>query len=158
MDIFLLIVACLLMVGGVIASFFSLPSVVVNYLGLVALHYTSYAHFSKKFLAFWGIVALASTLIDNLIPIYTTKRFGGTKRGMWGSFIGIVVGAFVFPPFGMVVGAFLGAMVGELTGGANNAVAIKSGMGALVGFLVGFVAKLMISLIMCYYFVLALIG
>lgn len=44
-----------------------------------------------------GLTALTMVL-DYAMPLAGTRRFGASKRGFWGAFIGMVVGAFIFPP------------------------------------------------------------
>ncbi len=56
---------------------------------------------------------LLGALLDYLLPAYMTKKLGGTKYGIWGSIVELIIGLF-FPPVGFVVGPFLGALLGEL--------------------------------------------
>ena len=46
------------------------------------------------------------TVLDYLIPVVGTRRFGGTKYGIWGCVIGMLAGAIFFPPFGLILGGF----------------------------------------------------
>jgi uncharacterized protein len=59
-----------------------------------------------------------------------------------------------FPPIGLIAGPFLGAVAGELIAGKDSNVAFRSGLGSFIGFVAGTVMKLVISLIMGYYFVM----
>ncbi len=156
MDIFLIISGSLLMILGIAGCLLPvLPGPPLSYLGLVAIHLTSKIDFSSKFLISWGIIVIIVSILDYVIPIWGTKIFGGSKFGVWGSMVGLLAGLFI-PPVGIVIGPFIGAVAGEMIAG-NRQNALKAGFGSFIGFLAGTVVKLLVSLIMLYYFVAALI-
>ena len=102
----------------------------------------------------WAFITAAVTALDYVVPIYGTKKFGGTKRGVWGSTIGLLVGLFFFPPFGIIIGPFVGAFLGEMsTGKTTNKAALRSAFGSFVGFLAGTLLKLIASAWMAWLFV-----
>ena len=156
MDIFLIIIGSLLMILGIAGCFLPLlPGPPLSYLGLIAIHLTSKIDFSIKFLISWGIIVILVSILDYLIPIWGTKFFGGSKYGVWGSMAGLLAGLFI-PPLGVLAGPLIGAIVGEMLGG-NKQNALKAGLGSFIGFLAGTVLKIVVSLMMLYYFVEALI-
>lgn len=130
-----------------------LPGPPLNYTGLLLLHFTSTHHFSINFLVFWAIVTAVVYGLDLIIPVWGTKKFGGSKYGVWGSIIGLLAGFLFFPPFGIIVGPFVGAVIGELIAGKDSGAALKSGFGSFVGFITGTVLKLIASGMMTWYFV-----
>lgn len=130
-----------------------IPGPPLSYIGLLLLHFTSRYQFSTSFLIIWGIITVAVYVIDYFIPAWGTKRFGGSKRGVWGSLIGLVIGLFFFPPFGIIIGPFLGAVIGELTAGKDHSSALKSGFGSFMGFLLGTLIKLIASGLMTWHFI-----
>ena len=117
--------------------------------------YCLFADFSHgKLLALIVFITAAVTALDYVVPIYGTKKFGGTKRGVWGSTIGLLVGLFFFPPFGIIIGPFVGAFLGEMsTGKTTNKAALRSAFGSFVGFLAGTLLKLIASAWMAWLFV-----
>jgi uncharacterized protein YqgC (DUF456 family) len=156
MDIFLIISGSLLMILGIAGCLLPmLPGPPLSYLGLIAIHFSSKIDFSSKFLISWGIIVILVSILDYVIPIWGTKYFGGSKYGVWGSMAGLLAGLFI-PPVGIIIGPFLGAVVGEMLAG-NKQNALKAGFGSFIGFLAGTVIKLLVSLIMLYYFVTVLI-
>lgn len=98
-----------------------------------------------------GAITLAVTLLDYIVPIWGTRRFGGTKRGVTGATIGVIAGLFI-GPWGIILGPFAGAVLGEMTGGRQGKEAFKAGIGSFVGFLTGVGLKLMASIVMAFYF------
>jgi uncharacterized protein YqgC (DUF456 family) len=153
MDYVLIAFGILFIISGILGCVLPIiPGPPLSYIGLLLLHFTEKYQFSSKFLIIWAIVTAVVYALDYLIPAWGTKKFGGSKRGVWGSIIGLLVGLFFFPPFGIVIGAFLGAVIGELTGGQDSATALKSGFGSFMGFLAGTLLKLITSGIMTWYF------
>lgn len=130
----------------------AIPGPPLTYVALLLLHFTEKYQFTHEFLLLWAAIAIVITILDNVIPVWGTKKYGGGKKAIWGSIIGLLIGMFVFPPIGIIIGPFLGAVIGELIDGKETATAIKSGFGAFVGFLGGTILKLISSGMMIYYF------
>ncbi|HDJ34236.1 MAG TPA: DUF456 domain-containing protein [Bacteroidetes bacterium] len=158
MDYVLLTLAIALMIIGLLGCVLPvLPGPPLSYAGLLLAHFTRWADFSTRFLVIMAMVAVVVTVLDYIVPIWGTKRFGGTKAGMWGATIGMVVGIFFFPPIGLILGPLIGAIAGEAMRGADSRQSIVAGLGSLMGFFLGIGLKLAASLAMTYYFVKALL-
>ena len=153
MDIVLIIIGILLILIGIIGSIIpGIPGPPVAYFGLLIQIFKSENPFTTKFLIIWALITLFVSLLDYIVPAIGAKRFGGSKRGVWGSIIGLFVGIFFFPPIGLIIGPFLGAFLGELTGGKETQAALKAGFGSFIGFLAGTSLKLVVTGVMAYYF------
>ena len=114
MDIVLIVLGAICLLIGLLGSVLPvLPGVPLSYLGLWLLHWTDRASFSWQFLTVWAVVVVVIQVLDYFIPAWGTKKFGGTKWGVWGSTIGLLLG-FLMGPLGIVLGPFVGAVVGEL--------------------------------------------
>ena len=88
MDWFLAILGGILMVVGIIGAIVPvLPGPPISYLGLLLLHWTGWAEFSTQFLVIMAAVAAAVTAVDYVVPVWGTKKFGGSKAGVRGSTI-----------------------------------------------------------------------
>lgn len=157
MDYVLLVLAIVLMLLGIAGCLLPvLPGPPLSYLGLVLLHLTRFADISRNLFIILGVVAIVVTVIDYVVPIWGTRQFGGSKYGMRGATVGLIIGLFL-GPFGIIVGPFIGAVVGELLFKDDIRYALKAGFGSLLGFLTGVGLKLAASLLMTFYFVKALI-
>jgi len=101
-----------------------------------------------------SVVTILILIIENVIPMWGTKKLGGSKAGIIGSTIGLFAGLFLLTPitgpFSIIIGPFLGAMIGELITGKNFNIAMRSGFGSFIGFLAGTGLKLMISSVMIW--------
>ena len=97
-------------------------------------------------------IALAVFLLDYIIPASGTKKFGGTKSGVYGASIGLIIGLLFLGPLGVLAGPFFGAYVGELLHDNNQKKALKSALGSLIGFLGGVFIKFSVAMIYLYFF------
>lgn len=151
MDILLFVagIACLL--TGLAGAILPLPGPPLSFAGLILLHISKFAEFSNTVLYSLGFVTIVIAVLDYYIPIWGTKKFGGTRYGAIGATLGLLVGFFFIPAVGMFVGTFLGALIGELIGGSQIKSALKSAVGSFVGFLTGIVMKVILCLIMIGY-------
>lgn len=142
MEIFLLIVAFLLMLVGIIGCIVpGLPGVPIAYAGLWVAQATDRIDFSWQMLLIWGVVTIVVSVLDYVVPAWGTKQFGGTKYGVWGSTIGVFVGLFL-GPWGVILGPLAGAILGEMLGGKQMEEALKAGWGSFIGLLFGTIIKL----------------
>ena len=173
MDILLIVLGAICLLLGLIGCVAPvLPGVPLSYLGLLLLHFTDRVQFSWQFLVVWGVVVVVIQILDYFIPAWGTKKFGGTKYGVWGSTIGLFVGLFM-GPLGIVVGPFIGAVLGELiyfnrhpqttlseteqNKNTNFNRALRAGFGSFIGLLTGTLIKVICCGVMIAYFVKELI-
>jgi uncharacterized protein YqgC (DUF456 family) len=157
MDTFLIVTGVALLLAGIVGCFVPvLPGPPLAYGSLILLQISSYNPFTEKFLVIWAIATILIVIADYYIPIWGTKKFGGTKGGVWGATIGLIIGILLFPPLGLIVGPFLGAFTGEMLNNQGSTKAFRSAIGSFIGFVAGTLMKLGISIVMGYYFFAAL--
>jgi uncharacterized protein YqgC (DUF456 family) len=150
MDIFLLILGFVFMLIGILGSFLPvLPGPPISWLGLLFLHLTKAVTLSWWFLGTTLIIALFIFAMDYVIPAMGTKRFGGTRAGMIGTTLGLLVALFfpIFGPLGIIIWPFIGALVGELLNKADNKTATKAAFGSFLGFLTGTFLKFLVAVV-----------
>ena len=148
MDILIMVLAIILMVGGIAGCVLPiLPGAPLAYAGLLLLHFTGLAHFSTAQLIVWLIVVVVLQVVDYITPLLGSKYSGGTSFGNRGCVAGTLLGLF-FMPWGIILGPFLGAVAGEMMGESDFPHAVRAGIGTLIGFLLGTLLKV----IVCFYF------
>lgn len=176
MDIFLIILGAICLLLGLIGCVAPvIPGVPLSYVGLLLLHFTDRVQFSWQFLTVWAVIVIVIQVLDYFIPAWGTKKFGGSKYGVWGSTIGLLLGFFM-GPWGIIVGPFVGAVVGELiyfnrhpqaiisgseqpasntqqVKNSNLTRALRAGFGSFVGLLTGTILKCICCGMMIVYFV-----
>ena len=152
-DYLLLISGILLMILGIIGCLVPvLPGPPLSFIGLILLHLSRFGQFQASTLIILGVIAVVVTILDYIVPIWGTKKFGGSKYGTRGATVGLIIGLFLGPA-GIIIGPFMGAFAGEMIFKDDIRYALKAGFGSLLGFLTGIGLKLAASFIMTFYFV-----
>lgn len=149
MDFILLILGIVCLIIGLIGAVLPLPGPPLSFVGLLMVHFSKFASFSEETLFALGAATALITVLDYYVPIWGTKKFGGTKAGTRGSTAGLIVGMF-FGPMGIFIGAFLGALLGEFLFGDKQH-ALKAALGSFFGFAAGIVMKVVLCIIMIFY-------
>lgn len=149
MDTTLLIIAFMLMVVGILGSFLPvLPGPPISWVGLLLLYLTKAVPMSYTVLGVTLVIAVVVGILDYIIPAKGTKRFGGSKYGIWGTNIGLIIGILAPIPFGFIIGPFVGAFIGEMINDSNDSQkAFKAATGSFIGFLASTFIKFVVSMV-----------
>lgn len=107
---------------------------------------------------FWiGVIWLFSVAADLLCTLIGARLFGGSKWGMTGAGGGAMVGMFFSLP-ALLLSTILGAVAAEkFIGKRSKEAALKSGMGAALGFLASTIVRAFCALAMIALFVTAVL-
>jgi len=149
MDIFLLLIGFLFILLGIAGAILPvLPGPLTSWFGLLILHLTTIIPMNYTFLGITLAVAILIWILDYIIPAIGTKRFGGSKYGVYGTTIGLVIGLLSPIPFGILIGAFLGAFIGELLyDKSGTARALKASVGSFIGLITSATLKFLVALV-----------
>lgn len=148
-----IILGFLLIILGILGSLLPvLPGPPIAWFGLLIQNLRELNPYSTQFLVIWAGIVVVTVILDYVIPIYGTKKFGGTKYGAWGCTLGFLL-AFWMGPWGVIIGPFLGAFVGELIGGQDSNRSLKAAFGSFIGFLVGSFLKIVVCFMMLWYLI-----
>ena len=155
MDTLWIVLAALLLLVGAVGSVVPvLPGVPLSWVGLLLLKFipSTRDDISWKAIVWLGVLTAIITILDNVLPVWGTKKSGGNKRVIWGATIGLLIG-FFFGPWGIVLGPFVGALAGGVLSGTPVIPATKQATGAFFGFLFGIVLKLIAVGVIAFFFV-----
>lgn len=148
------ILALVAAVFGIVGSIMpGLPGPPVSWVGMLLVFFAEKATdnpMTLTVLIVWLVITVVVSILDYVVPAWTTRAAGGHKAASTGALIGLLAGIFL-TPVGMIAGALLGAFIGELMVTDKGVfAAFKAGLGAFVGFIFGTGLKLITSGIMCY--------
>lgn len=156
MDFIWTVIAVVLMIAGLIGCIVPLlPGPPLSYIALLVLQLKDSPPFTLRFMLIWLVIVVAVQVLDYVFPIIATKKFGGTRYGVWGCTLGLIAG-FGFGPVGIIAGPLIGALAGELLYSGNSGQAIRAAVGSLLGFLFSTLLKLSACGLMMWYMIRAL--
>lgn len=136
MELILLIVAGIFMILGILGSFLPvLPGVPLSWIGLLIFYLIPGVGINYLFLGITLAVTILIYVLNLIIPAMGTKRFGGSRKGMIGATIGLIVGIFAPFPFAILICPFLGAFIGEILNKSDSRTASRAAFGSFVGLL-----------------------
>lgn len=157
MDVLLWLIVILLF-GLSIAGIFLpvLPDTILLWGGFLLYQFAIAGPGAGLPVSFWWGMGILSVLLygaDLLTNMYFVKKYGGSKASAIGSIVGIIIGVFVFPPFGMIIVPFILVLLIEMLKQKQPAErAFKIAVGSLIGFFSSVVVKIFIQLIMIIWF------
>jgi len=159
-ELLLVILAFIFLICGILGSVLPvLPGPPLSYIGILLIIWSGYGSFSAVFLILWAVIVIVVTVMDYILPSILAKKFGGSRYASIGSILGMIIGLFVFPPWGMIVGPFVGAFIGEIIHNSdNNRKAFKVAFGAFLAFIVGSGAKLIAASLLLFFGIKAIFG
>lgn len=145
MDILLVTLGFMCVIAGILGSFLPvLPGPGLGWTGLLLLYFTEAVPINYWILGITGAITIIVSILDYVIPAKGTKRYGGSKYGIWGTNIGLVIGILAPIPFGFLIGPFIGAFVGEMIYNADHKRAWKAATGSFMGFLASTFVKFVV--------------
>lgn len=159
MEWILISIGFIFLVAGILGSIVPIvPGPPLAYLSLLFMEGARTGdQFSTTFLVTMAGVSILAALIDNILPLVGAKIYGASKSGIWGAVIGLLLGAWFFPPLGMILGVLVGAIVGEIGAGKSFRRAWKAGLATFIGNLAAVMIKLGFCFVISYYFIAELL-
>lgn len=159
LHLFIIFIVIILMIAGLLGSLLPfLPGAPLILAGVfIYSWFTGFVVIGWKILLLLGILTLLSETLDHLASVLGAKKYGASKWGMVGAFLGGIIGIFFGGIVGILIGPFIGAISGELIQGTGLDASLKIGWGTLMGFLAGTVGKFIIALIMIGIFLLKIL-
>lgn len=122
---------------------------------LAALFYSIESGFnpiSVTFVLVFILLGLFGLVIDNIFALIGAKKFGASRFGILGAFLGLFT-IFIIGPFGLFIGPPLFAFAFECIFNKKPVdLAIKAAVGVVVGALTGIIAKILLAIIMTVWF------
>jgi len=149
----LAVVLVLVGIAGVILP--ALPGIPLVFAGLVLAAWADdFVHVGWLPLTVLGLLTLLSFAVDILATVVGAQRVGASRKALWGTFLGSIVGVF-FMPIGLFVGPLAGALLGEYWHTRELGRSTKVGLATWLGILLGFALKLALVVAMLGLFAFA---
>jgi uncharacterized protein len=131
-----------------------IPSILVIWVG-VAIYYfgINSNELSWISLTMLFILTILLFLADYIANLHFVDKAGGSKWGMRVATIGLIVGSFVFPPFGVIIVPFVLVLIVEMMQKKTFQESLKVAFATFMAFLSGTFAKVIIQIIMIVVFI-----
>ncbi|MFC1897102.1 DUF456 domain-containing protein [Chloroflexota bacterium] len=149
------ILCSVLILAGLIGVFVPiLPGIPLAWLGFFIYAIgTGFERISISLVIVFFVLMVLITITDFLAPMLGAKKFKASKYGVFGAFLGLMVGIIVFGFWGIILGPLIGAFSMELIARKPPKGAFKSAIGAFVGFIAGTLLKVIFLLVMSGFFI-----
>lgn len=153
------LITALFAVGMAGAVFPILPGALAIYLAFFVYGwFFTFEPFGFWFWSFQTVVVVVLFAADYMVNAWGVKKYGGSRASVIGSTIGIIIGPFVIPAFGLIIGPLAGAIIGELIHGSSFRSSVKVGWGALVGLFSSMIVKIILQAAMIVMFIIWLVA
>ncbi|HJF68071.1 MAG TPA: DUF456 domain-containing protein [Staphylococcus kloosii] len=135
-----------------------IPSVLMLWVGFLIYQFGIHnSHLSWVFYVSMLLFTIFILVADFIMNKYFVNKFGGSKISEYVALIGVLVGCFVFPPFGIIIIPFMAVLVVELILESNFKQALSASFGSVIAFLASSIAQAIIMIIMVIWFFIEVI-
>ena len=157
-EIIAIVITSVLFLAGMFGTLVPvIPGAPIVWLGMLTYGFiTGFAKHSVLFFVLQGVLAILVMATDYAFTAMGSRYFGGSKAAIFGAAAGLLIGLFFFP-IGLLIGPFLGAVIADLIYKKNVNDAVKSGVGATLGFWLALPLKLLIVVAMISWFIFTII-
>lgn len=154
----LVVIGLILIIAGIAGCIFPvIPGLILSYGALILLSIAyRWEPFAISLLVTLGSVVIALTILDLLVPRWREKKYGASKPGVLIAVIVMLIGLWLLPPWGIVIGAFIGGLTGETVVRKRPGSAFRAGAGVFVGTIFGIMLKVCVTGVITYYFLKAI--
>ncbi|MBF7017706.1 DUF456 domain-containing protein [Staphylococcus durrellii] len=130
-----------------------IPSVLMLWIGFLIYQFGIHnGQLSWVFYVSMLLFTIFILIADFIMNKYFVNRFGGSKTSEYVALVGVLVGCFVFPPFGIIIIPFIAVLVVEFILESNFKTALSASFGSVIAFLASSVAQAIIMIIMVIWF------
>ncbi len=130
-----------------------IPAVLMIWIGVVLYHFgINPNELSWITWTLFVVLTILLFLADYLANLHFVDKAGGTKWGTRAAAIGLIVGSFMIPPFGVIIVPFIFVLLSEMIQKKTFQESMKVAFATLIAFLSGTFAKGVIQLIMIVIF------
>ena len=151
MEIFIIILSILFCIIGLIGSFTPIiPAPLTCWVSFLILKLSGVIYISNFFIIFTFIISISIFLIDFLLPSIGAKKFGGSKKGIFGCTIGLILGFVFLGIIGSLFGSIIGAFIGESMNKSDLKSRLNASIGAFIAFITGVFLKLSVSIVFLF--------
>lgn len=149
----------LIVIAGFLMSFLALVKPILPGIPILWISFLVY-HFginrTELTTSFWVILVIFTVflfVVDLLANNYFLKKYGGTKWGERVGCLSIIIGSFVFPPFGLIIVPFISVFAVEKLQNKSTSEAFNVAFATVLSFLASSVAKGVLQFILIIIFV-----
>lgn len=145
-------------IGFIGLLFPAVPSVVAIWLSFLIYRFGLQGE--ELSTAFWVMMVIFTAVLivsDILANSYFVNKYGGSKWGKRVAAISVVFGAFIIPPFGLILVPFLSVFLVEKLQNKTTHEAFQASIGCIIGFLSSTLAKFIVQSIMVLWFFIELL-
>lgn len=155
----LIIIGLILIIAGIAGCIFpTIPGLILSYGALILLSIAyRWEPFSVSLLIILGTAVCGVTALDFLVPRWREKKYGASKPGVLIAVIVMLIGLWLLPPWGIVIGAFVGGLTGEIIARKRPGSAFRAGAGVFIGTIFGIMLKVCVTGVIVHCFFSALI-
>lgn len=147
MDLIFLFLTIFLMLPGLVGIILPMfPG--IPYMWVLAVIYAISTNFNiieRPELGILTVILVLSLAVDYFSGLLGAKLGGASVKSIGWGLIGLVVGIFTFPPFGGVIGMFLGVVASEIREYKPDHLALRAGVGGVIGSLGGVITNLVLG-------------